>query len=46
MVVFAIDPSPDPFQHPANAVYVMRADASGLTPLFDGNDFKREFVWG
>jgi len=45
MVVFALDPTRDPFQHPPNAVFVIRADGSGLTELFGGNNFKREFVW-
>ena len=45
MIVFGLDPAPDPFEHPPNAVYVVREDGSGLTQLFDGGDFKREFAW-
>ena len=45
MLLFALDPSPDPFQHPANALYVTHADGSDLTKVVGGNDFKREPVW-
>ena len=45
MILFALDPMPDPFEHPPNAVYVIREGGSGLTQLFDGDDFKGEFTW-
>jgi WD40 repeat protein len=45
LIVFALDPTPDPFQHPANGLYVIRSDGSGLTEVLGGNDFKREPVW-
>ena len=45
LIMFALDPTPDPFQHPVNALYVIRADGSGLTKVLGGNNFKREPVW-
>jgi hypothetical protein len=45
MIVFALDPIADQFQHPANGLYVIRADGSGLTEVIGGHNFKREPVW-
>lgn len=47
MIMFALDPSTEsnPFAHPANGLYVIRADGTGLTLVLGGNDFKREPVW-
>ncbi len=43
--MFALGPTPDPFQHPINGLYVSRADGSEVTEVLGGNDFKREPVW-
>ncbi len=45
MIMFALDPTPDPFEHPVNGLYVIRADGSGLTKVLGGRNFKREPVW-
>jgi Tol biopolymer transport system component len=45
MILFALDPTPNPFAHPPNGLYVIRADGSGLTLVLGGDDFKREPVW-
>jgi hypothetical protein len=45
MILFALDPSANPFAHPVNGLYVIRADGTGLTLVLGGNDFKREPVW-
>jgi hypothetical protein len=45
MILFALDPTPDPFQHPPNGLYAIRADGSDLTKVIGGNNFKREPVW-
>jgi Tol biopolymer transport system component len=45
MIMFALDPTPNPFYHPPNGLYVIRADGSGLTKVIGGNNFKREPVW-
>jgi hypothetical protein len=45
MILFALDPSSDPFEHPNNAFYVVRADGSDLTLVLGGDDFKREPIW-
>jgi hypothetical protein len=45
LILFALDPSQDPFQHPPNGLYVIRADGTDLTKVIGGNDFKREPVW-
>ena len=44
-LIFALDPTPDPFAHPVNGLYVVGLDGSGLANLIGGNDFKREPVW-
>ena len=45
MLLFGLDPSPDPFSHPPNGLYVTRGDGSDLTLVIGGNDFKREPIW-
>ncbi len=45
MIMFDLDPTPDPFEHPTNGMYVIRADGSDLTELMGLGDFKREPVW-
>jgi Tol biopolymer transport system component len=45
MIMFALDPTPDPFQHPRNGLYVIRADGTDLTQVIGGQDFKREPFW-
>ena len=45
MIMFALDPVPDSFQHPANGLFVIAADGSGLTQVLGGSDFKREPNW-
>ena len=45
MIIFAFDPTPNPFDHPTNGLAVTHADASSLTEVIGGNNFKREPVW-
>jgi len=45
MIMFALDPSANPFLHPPNALYVIRADGSGLTLVLESDYFKREPLW-
>jgi Tol biopolymer transport system component len=45
MIMFALDPSSNPFSHPSNGLFVMQSDGSGLRQVIGGNDFKREPVW-
>ncbi len=45
MIMFALDPTPNPFDHPTNGLYVIHADGSALTEVIGGADFKREPVW-
>jgi WD40 repeat protein len=45
MIMFALDPTPDPFEHPVNGLYVIRADGTELTKVLGGANFKREPVW-
>jgi hypothetical protein len=45
MIMFALDPIKNPFVHPKNALYVIRADGSDLTHVLGGNNFKREPNW-
>jgi Tol biopolymer transport system component len=45
MIMFALDPSANPFRHPTNELYVIRADGSDLTLVFGGGTFKREPIW-
>jgi Tol biopolymer transport system component len=45
MVLFALDPTPNPFEHPENEISVIRADGTGLTQVIATSDFKRELSW-
>ena len=45
MIMFALDPTPDPFVHPANSLYVVGADGTALTKVLGGSNFKRSPVW-
>jgi Tol biopolymer transport system component len=45
MIMFALDPTPNPFDHPTNGLYAIQADGSGLAEVIGGNNFKREPVW-
>jgi Tol biopolymer transport system component len=45
MIMFALDPTWNPFDHPTNGRYAIHADGSRLTKVIGGNDFKREPVW-
>jgi hypothetical protein len=45
MIMFALDPTPDPFALPANGLFVTRADGNALSEVVGGNNFKREPVW-
>jgi Tol biopolymer transport system component len=45
MILFGLDPSPNPFAHPANGLYVIRADGTDVTLVLGGDDFKREPSW-
>lgn len=45
MIMFALDPTPNPFDHPVNGIYVILANGSGLKQVMGGDDFKREPVW-
>jgi len=44
-VMFALDPIADEFRHPANAIYIINADGTGLTQVLGGSDFKRRMEW-
>jgi Tol biopolymer transport system component len=45
MIMFALDPTRNPFDHPINGLFVIQADGSRLTQVIAGSDFKREPVW-
>ena len=45
MIMFALDPTANPFQHPVNELDVIRADGSDLTVVFKSDYFKREPIW-
>jgi pimeloyl-ACP methyl ester carboxylesterase len=45
MIMFALDPSRNPFASPPNALYVIRADGSDLTQVLGGNNFKNQPYW-
>ncbi|HET9082833.1 MAG TPA: hypothetical protein VFN41_00405 [Candidatus Limnocylindrales bacterium] len=45
MIMLALDPSPNPFEHPPNGLFVLRSDGSDLRQVIGGNDFKREPTW-
>ena len=44
-IMFMLDPISDRFKHPANALYVIQADGSGVTKLIDTPDFKSSPEW-
>jgi hypothetical protein len=44
-IMFALDPTADEFSHPADGLYVIRSDGTGLTLVIGGSDFKREPDW-
>jgi hypothetical protein len=44
-VMFALDPTPASFSEPANGLYVIDADGTGLTLVIGGGDFKRDPYW-
>lgn len=44
-IMFALDPIADAYSHPVNALYVINADGTGLTPVIETPDFKREPDW-
>jgi Tol biopolymer transport system component len=45
MIMFALDPTRNPFAHPPNSLYVIRSNGRGLRKVIGGNTFKREPVW-
>jgi len=45
MILFALDPTPNPFDHPVNGLYVIDNDGTNLARVIGGGDFKREPVW-
>lgn len=44
-ILFALDPTPNPFAHPSNGLYIIDADGTGLTLVIGGDDFKRTPSW-
>ena len=44
-IMFGLDPSNDRFTHPANALYLMRADGTHLTFVNASPDFKSQLEW-
>lgn len=44
-VMFALDPTADPFAHPTNGLYVINSDGTALTLVLGTPDFKREPEW-
>jgi Tol biopolymer transport system component len=44
-IMFALDPTNDAFSHPANGLYVVDADGSGLTLVIGSSDFKGLTEW-
>lgn len=45
MIIFALNPVADDFEHRPNGLYVIDADGSNLRLVLRGNDFKREPDW-
>jgi Tol biopolymer transport system component len=45
MIMFALNPVADEFEHRPNGLYVMNADGSDVQLVIGGNDFKREPEW-
>jgi len=44
-LLFALDPTNDAFTHPANGLYVIKADGTGLTLVSGTDDFKGQPEW-
>jgi Tol biopolymer transport system component len=44
-IMFALSESPFDFEHPANGIYVIRRDGTGLTLVLGGDDHKRPADW-
>ena len=44
-IMFALDPTSDDFSHPANGLYVINANGTGLRRVIGGRNFKREPDW-
>ncbi len=44
-IMFSLDPIADEFQHPNNAIYIIKADGTSLTQVLGGSDFKRRMEW-
>jgi Tol biopolymer transport system component len=44
-VLFALDPTNDAFTHPANGLFVIKADGTGLTLIIGTDDFKSPSEW-
>jgi WD40-like Beta Propeller Repeat len=44
-MLFALDPTNDAFTHPANGLYVIKADGTGLTLVSGTDDFKGQPEW-
>ena len=45
MIMFALNPVADEFEHRPNGLYVMNADGSDVQLVIGGDDFKRESEW-
>jgi len=45
MIMFALNPIADDFEHRPNGIYVINADGSDLRLVIGGDDFKREPEW-
>jgi hypothetical protein len=45
MILFALDPTPDPFEDPVNGLYVIHANGRDLTQVIGRDGFKGEPVW-
>lgn len=45
MIMFALNPIADDFEHRPNGLYVMKADGSDVQLVIGGNDFKRAPEW-
>jgi hypothetical protein len=43
--MFALDPTNDAFSHPANGLFVIKADGTGLTLISGADDFKSQPEW-
>ena len=44
-LLFGLDPMNDAFTHPANGLYVIKADGTGLTLVIGTGDFKSQPEW-